>query len=177
VAFLTGRYATAAALVLVAAASPQAHARSELTEAQAKAAFLYNCVLFVQWPPDASGPDLVVAIMGDADVASVAAAIEGRHVNGRVVRVRTVQPHDDLRGVHILFIGAASESAVDQVLMRLRDAPVLTVGDSADFTTKGGVVRLYTDEQRLRFEINMTQVEQKRLKISAKMLGLARIVR
>jgi len=38
-------------------------------------------------------------------------------------------------------------------------------------------VRVYTDQDRRRFEINMTRVELAGLRVSATMLSLARIVR
>jgi len=165
------------ALVLIplttTASLPAADAR--LTEAEAKASFLYNCALFVQWPGNGSHDELVVAIMGADRVAEVADSLQGRQVNGRILRVKVVGPGDDLRHFHIVYVGAGVN--VKAQLMTLRDVPVLTVGESRDFTSTGGVVRLYTDDQRLRFEINMTRVEGAGLQVSAKMLGLATIVR
>ena len=42
---------------------------------------------------------------------------------------------------------------------------------------RGGVIRPYTEQDWLRFEINMTRAEPAGLKVSANMLGLAKIVR
>jgi hypothetical protein len=147
-----------------------------LTEAQAKAGFLYNCALFVQWPVAAAKDEIRVGIIGSERVASVADTMQGRQVNGRTLRIRMVGPGDDLRQFHIVFFGSGIRVSSEQMAI-LRDQPVLTVGESRDFTTTGGVVRLYTDDERLRFEINMTRVEGAGLQVSAKMLGLATIVR
>ena len=153
-------------------------ARPGLTEAQAKAGFLYNCALFVTWPPDASRrEDLVIGVVGDEAVAAVAKEMHGQKVNGRTLHVSPVRARDDLAAYHILFVAGADPEATRAVVERLAGAPVLTVGESADFTTSGGIVRLFTDQGRLRFEINMTRAEQAGLSVSSKMLGLARIVR
>jgi hypothetical protein len=171
------RFAIVVALVLVPlmtwASLPAADAR--LTEAEAKASFLYNCALFVQWPGSGARDDLSLGIMGADRVAEVAESLQGRQVNGHALRVKVVTPTDDLRHYNIVFVGA--DVKVKPQLTALRDVPVLTVGESRDFTATGGVVRLYTDDQRLRFEINMTRVEGAGLQVSAKMLGLATIVR
>jgi hypothetical protein len=170
------RVAVAVALVLMpltTTASLRA-ADARLTEAQATASFLYNCALFVQWPGNGPHDELVVGIMGADRVAEVAESLQGRQVNGRVLRVKVVATGDDLRHYNIVYVGAGVGV---KPLAALRDLPVLTVGESRDFTSNGGVVRLYTDEQRLRFEINMTRVEGAGLQVSAKMLGLATIVR
>jgi hypothetical protein len=164
------------AMVVVSLATMRAGGDSHLTEAQAKAGFLYNCALFVQWPAGAVHDELLLGIMGSDPVAAVADTMQGRQVNGRTLRVKAVEPTDDLRRFQILFVGAGVHVKPAQ-LAALRDQPVLTVGESRDFTSTGGVVRLYTDDQRLRFEINMTRVEGAGLQVSAKMLGLATIVR
>jgi hypothetical protein len=153
-------------------------ARPGLTEAQAKAGFLYNCALFVTWPSDAStSKDLVIGVVGDEAVAAVVKDMQGQKVNGRTLRVSPVRSHDDLTAYHILFVAGGDSTSTKAVLERLAAASVLTVGESADFTTTGGVVRLFTDQGRLRFEINMTRAEHAGLGVSSKMLGLARIVR
>ena len=60
---------------------------------------------------------------------------------------------------------------------KLKDANVMTVGESDDFTsTAGGVARLYTEDSRIRIEINRTAADKAGLHISSKLLKLARIV-
>ncbi len=156
-----------------AAASGQA-----LTEAQAKAGFLYNCAMFVAWPATASGRDeLVIGVVGDDAVSAVVADMQGQKVNGRTLRVTPVRSLDHLEGFHILFVAGDNPKATRDVIAKIGSAPILTVGEHDDFTASGGVVRLYTDQGRLRFEINMTRAEGAGLRVSAKMLGLAKIVR
>lgn len=155
-----------------------AASRPDLTEAQAKAGFLYNCAMFVTWPSDRlTREDLVIGVVGDDAVAAVVKDMQGQKVNGRTLRVSPVRSHDDLAAYHILFVAGGDPKSTKAMLERLAGAPVLTVGESADFTTTGGVIRLFTDQGRLRFEINMTRAEHAGLSVSSKMLGLARIVR
>ena len=166
------------AMALPAAAGLARSADQAVTEAQAKAGFLYNCAMFVSWPPaTVRANELVIGIVGDDAVSSVVEDMQGEKVDGRTLRVAPVRPTDDLGSYHILYIAGEDGGVARAVLAKVGTAPVLTVGESDDFTSDGGVVRLYTDQGRLRFEINMTGVERAGLKVSAKMLGLARIVR
>jgi hypothetical protein len=158
---------------LAAAASGQA-----LTEAQAKAGFLYNCAMFVAWPTTAfKKEELVIGVIGDDAVSGVVKDMQGQKVNGRTLRVSAVRSLDELDDYHILFVAGDDDKTAKSVLAKIGAAPVLTVGEQDDFTADGGVVRLYTDQGRLRFEINMTRAEGAGLRVSAKMLGLAKIVR
>jgi hypothetical protein len=151
--------------------------QSALSEAQAKAGFLYNCVMFVDWPTAPDAAEIVIGIIGADSIASVIDGMQGRKVNGRMLRVKLVRPTDDPKAFHILYLGGDDQRTAVALLGKIGDAPVLTVGERDDFTTRGGVVRLYTDRDRLRFEINMTSAERAGLRVSAKMLGLAKIVR
>jgi preprotein translocase subunit Sec61beta len=52
---------------------------------------------------------------------------------------------------------------------------VLTVGESEAFARQGGMIRFFEEDNRLRFEINPTAAEKVGLRISSKLLKLARI--
>lgn len=166
--------ATLIAIVIPGSTSTAADAR--LTEAQAKALFLYNCAMFVQWPPAAMRNEFLIGIIGADVAAAVADMVQGRRVDGRVLHARVVAPNDDLRQYHIVFVGDRARMTAEQIAA-VRDVPVLTVGEASDFTASGGIVRLYTEQERLRFEINMKHVERAGLQVSAKMLALATVVR
>ena len=52
--------------------------------------------------------------------------------------------------------------------------PVLTVGESAGFLRGGGVVNLVVDSGKVRFDVNLQAAEARRLRISSKLLRVAR---
>lgn len=165
-------------MFLVAPASLQGLARP-LTEPQAKAAFLFNLPLFVEWPPDAL-PERAPLIVGLARATPVAAAlrpVEGQLIRNRVLTVRQLRDGDDPRGVHILFVPQMDERATRLLLSRLEGAPLITVGEDERFIARGGMIRLYIRKAHLRIDVNNTRVEKAGLKISSKMLGLVNLVR
>lgn len=159
-------------------AAGRAQERPRLTDAEAKAGFLYNCALFVEWSRSTLAADvLVIGIFGDEAVSKLAKDMQGQSVNGRTIIVQAVPALDQLPSVHVLFVAGSDPDKARAVLARVRSAPVLTVGEHDSFTSDGGIVRLFTDDGRLRFEIDMTHAENAGLRVSAKMLGLAKIVR
>lgn len=152
--------------------------RPQLTEAQAKAGFLYNCAIFIDWPSTAFARDeLVIGVVGDHTLSTVVKDMQGQQVNGRTLVAVPIRTPDEMQKVHILFVAGDDPAVIRRALQQVGSAPVLTVGEHDTFTADGGVVRLFTDQGRLRFEINMTRAEDAGLRVSAKMLGLARIVR
>jgi hypothetical protein len=55
--------------------------------------------------------------------------------------------------------------------------PIHTVGDVSGFSRNGGMVELFLQDGKVRFEINLAAARQSRLKISSQLLKVARIVR
>ena len=161
---------------LIAAGPATAWGQSPISESDAKAGFLLNCAMFVEWPGTAAAGDLAIGILGDDRLVEVIGSMKGPKVRGRVIRVKAVQPQDDVRAFQILFIGNDRDRDAAAVLARVAEAPVLTVGEAHDFIGRGGIVRLYTEQNRLRFEVKPANAERASLRVSARMLGLARIV-
>jgi uncharacterized protein DUF4154 len=169
------------AIVLLAAVGLDARlpAPPPLKEAEAKAAFLYNLPLFVEWPPEVfaePGP-LVVGFAAPTPVADALRPAEGRTIRNRVLTIRPLAAVDDPRGCHILFVPAMDERASALLLARLKGTPVFTVGEDERFTTQGGILRLFIKDARLRMDVNLSGAEAAGLKLSSKLLGLANVVR
>ena len=54
---------------------------------------------------------------------------------------------------------------------------VLTVGDTAEFATQGGVIGLRLDGERIRLSVNLTAAEKAKVRISSRVLSLATIIK
>ena len=63
------------------------------------------------------------------------------------------------------------------LIHRLGDASVLTVGEIDRFAQQGGILRLQLEENMIRFEVNVDAAERARIKVSSKILKIGRIVR
>ena len=144
-------------------------------EAQVKAAFLYNFAKFVQWPGDAASSPLTIGIIGDDEFANrLEQVVKGKALQGRTLVVQRVAKYEVLRDYDIVFVSGAAERQIGEVLARVGDASVLTVGESRTFLRDGGLIRLYPEGNRLRFEINVAGAERAGLKMSAQLLSLSR---
>ncbi|HYE86596.1 MAG TPA: YfiR family protein [Vicinamibacterales bacterium] len=150
---------------------------SGVPDQQIRAGFLYNFAMFVEWPTTPLGDPLLVGVLGDDVFASALRSIDGRAANGRKIVVRPVDESDDLARTSILYVGHADDRSAAATLARVGKKPVLTVGHSPRFTQVGGIVRLYTDGGKLRFEINTDRSNECALRISSKLLNLAKIVK
>jgi hypothetical protein len=150
-------------------------------EYQVKAAFLYNFAKFVEWPPGTfanSGDPIVICVVGQNPFGSALDdMVQGKKIGDRVFAVRRLPDTQQAGKCQILFIGAGEWKRTHALLDAVKGAPILTVGESDDFTAMGGVVGFKLDGPRVRLQIASDTAERGRLRISSKLLSLAEIVK
>ena len=150
------------------------------TEYQVKAAYLYNFLKFVEWPGDPlanTQGQWIIGIVGDNPYGDqLAQIIAGKTVQGHELQVRRLQPGEDIRGCHILFISASEKKRLPTMLAALTGSSVLTVADMDHFIESGGMIQFVMEEKRVRFVIDVGASGRARLKVSSKLLSLARTV-
>ncbi len=148
-------------------------------EYRVKAAYLYNFLKFVDWPPEkgAEASPYIIGVIGEDPFGKELVSIGEKTVKGRPLKIKYFKGVEDLETCHILFICASEKERIEIILKRLNDMPVLTVGDVADFAQRGGMINLVKSGKTVRFEINRDAAEKTGLKISSKLLKLAVIIK
>lgn len=171
---------------------PLAHASSEVRpEYQVKALYLYNFLLFVDWPEkafDTSGT-FTIGILGKDPFGEAFDPIKGKKIKGRKVMIKQFDRVQDLSFCHLLFISSSERSRMPRIIEKIKGWSVLTVSDMEGFVHLGGMIGfsniLAQDNLRnargpmkkqRRFEINLTAANQTGLKIRSRLLRLADIV-
>jgi uncharacterized protein DUF4154 len=120
---------------------------------------------------------MVIGVVGDDPFGSaLPQVVIGKTVQGRDLVVHLYRAGEDLRGAHILFISASEKKRLPMILSALRGSSVLTVGDTAGFLEAGGMIQFLSENDRVRFAINVDAASRARLKLSSKLLSLAKVV-
>ena len=150
-------------------------------EYEVKAAFIYNFAKFVDWPreafPDPASP-IVVGVLGfDPFGSTLDRALRNKTAQGRSFVVRRFKSIEELEDCHILFISGSENKRLDQILQQLDGSDVLTIGETEGFARVGGIINFIEERNRIRFEINIAAAERGQLRISARLLLLAKIVK
>jgi hypothetical protein len=149
-------------------------------EYQVKAVFLFNFTQFVDWPAEAfARPDspLIIGILGqDPFDTYLDDVVRGEKAGGHPIIVRRFRDIDSVRDCQLLFVGEADSRRPETVLAALRERTILTVGDSGDFSKRGGMIDFITRQGKIRLQINVETVRAARLTVSSKLLRLADIV-
>ena len=153
-------------------------------EYRSKANFLVRFLDFVEWPEatfTSSQAPFVVCVRGDFSFGtSLAEIARGSSPQGRRVEVRWQHDDQKLRSCHLLFVSRSESKRYGKILQGVAGADVLTIGETPDFLNAGGAISFLVQEgkegQALQFEVNLPAAKATHLRISSKLLAVARRV-
>ena len=151
-----------------------------ISEDQVKAAYLYNFAKFVEWPsdtfPDVTAP-IRLCLLSDPTIGSeLSQIVKDKRISGRSIVVVPIQTGEQGRSCQILFINSAQNWQVEHLLKVLQGASVLTVGETTGFVERGGIVNFVLQDDQVHFQVNHKAATQSRLRMSARLLSVAKLV-
>jgi hypothetical protein len=159
---------------------PALSLNGESVEYPVKLAFLYSFTKFVEWPADSysdPGAPLAICVVGhDPFSPDIEAALQTRKAGSHPVRVLSRKPAEALSVCHMVFIPVTEKDQAGKIVRSLNGSSTLTVGETEGFAAMGGVINLTVEKSEIHFEINRLAADRAHLTISAKLLGLAKIV-
>ena len=115
----------------------------EASQVQVKAIWLYRFILGTDWPEEVFPNPAAPYVLGVLGIDPFGPFLEGmtkKVVRNRPIVVKHYARAEEARDCHLLFISASEESNLETIAEYLRDAKILTVGESDRWTKVGGVV-------------------------------------
>ena len=143
------------------------------------AAFLFNFVKFTTWPEEVmrDGNSIVICVAGSDQVADALSHLTGgKAVEGHSLAIRRIALGWPVAECHVVFGASLSRTGAQELIRASAGRPILTVSDYEDFALHGGVANFFIDGGRMRFAVNPDAADRARLRISSKLLALAKVV-
>jgi len=148
----------------------------QVPEYQVKAEFLERFTRFIDWPAEPP-PHFVIGVVGRNPFNGFIERMASEHrIKGRPIEVRYVSDLGQIDGCQVVFITASERDRLRRILARTDAKPILTVSDSDGFAAAGVMINFYNAGDTVRFEINESAAERSGLRVSSKLLKLARLV-
>ena len=149
-------------------------------EYQVKGAFLYHFATFVDWPSssfnDTNGQFLICIMGKDPFGKHLDSTLREKKIHAYPLEIHRNPRKATLRHCHMLYITASQSSKLNIYLQQYGNANVLTVGENDTFLQNGGMIKFYIENQKVRFAINPKAISTTNLKVSSKLLRLAKII-
>jgi len=167
-------------LSVILSIASNAQPAADALEYRIKAAFVCKFAGYVEWPPQAFADrdsPIVIGILGsDAIVDEIARTAAGLAVDGRGLSVRRFLRGEPLGGAHLVYIMGSDDGRVSEAVAALKGLPVLIVTESIRGLASGSMINFVVVDDKVRFDIAPQAAEASHLKISARLLGVARLL-
>ncbi len=153
-----------------------------VSEYQVKAVFLFNFTHFVEWPAEAgaaSDQPFVIGIAGEDPFGTVLDdTVRNELAQGRrPIVIQRFRGDETFPKCDILFIAQSQKDRLKELLGQARSRAILTVADTAGAAEQGVMINLVLVQGSVKMEINQDALTAAGLKVSAKLLSLAKIVK
>lgn len=149
-------------------------------EYNVKAAYLFNFAKFIDWPtnafPTPDSPFVIGVLENGEAMGELSAVLTGKQINGRPVKLIPIPPEKIPKDLQILFVTRAAEKSPDELQKAMRGTSTLLVGETDQFSEKGGMVGFVREKDAVRFTLNLERTVQAGLKVSARLSSVAKVV-
>ncbi len=155
-----------------------AQADANPAEYQIKAAYVFKFLNYVDWPEQgAADAPLHIGVIGARAMADALTDIVAkRTVNGRPVTVRRLRPGDATAQLNLLFVAASEKARLADIVAATKDQSTLVVTESAEAPALGSAINFVVEDDKVRFDVAPRAFERANLKVSARLLTVARRV-
>ncbi len=142
-----------------------------------KAAYLLNFGRFLRLDGDPSSPRRAtfdICVLGHDYMGHLLDDIAANQmIDNRAVRVLRVGDAYAARDCNIVFISPDEGDGIPLDLDAIGKADVLTASDAPDFLKYGGMIQFVTEDNRVRFAVNLDAVNRTHIVLSSELLRVA----
>ena len=144
------------------------------SEYDVKAAFLVNFMKYIEWQPVAARTAGTICILGK-DPFGQALDDMARSPEGNL-KIRRLDSAAAAADCRLLYLAPQAGDLPGGFDLMTAPSGVVTVSDTENFIDHGGTIGFLLEGKQVRFEISLTSAGRAGVKISSRLLGLARRV-
>lgn len=148
------------------------------TEYQVKAALIYNFLRFVELDKDSyKGNTIVICSFKGNILNEEVKKLNGANVSQFVINFREIQDENNLDECSVLILNKRDDESLKKLLEETYLKKIFTISDIDGYGEKGVVINMFIADERVRFEINIEAATKSGVKISSRLLSLAKIIK
>lgn len=141
-----------------------------------QAIYLMQFAKNIGWPPEDDGKDLIVTVIGDADLAEALKPVSGKRIGNRKIVVNKSQSTSLSSHSDIIYLGQSKSSSLSTLATSQSGQKSLIVSSGSGNCARGACITLVQVGNKLSFEISESNIKKRGLGVSPKLLGLGKSV-
>ena len=144
------------------------------TNAKIKAVFIYNFTKYIEWPQAYKEGEFTIGIIGETPLYSeLIKMTETKKVANQTLEVKKFTSPNDVTKCHILYVSRDKSQSLNDVIKKVKNNSTLLVTEENGLVDKGSGINFIIKDNRQKFELNKSNVEKYKLKVSSNLEALA----
>ena len=144
------------------------------TNSRIKAVFILNFTKLIEWPQSYRVGEFVVGVVGETPLyPELTKMAKVKKVANQTLTIKQFKTIDDIEKCHILYVTQTKSNEISNVLKKIKSNSTLIVTEQQGLTQKGAGINFIVQDNRQKFELNKTNVEKYKLKVSSNLEALA----
>ena len=150
----------------------------QITDFELKSSFLFNFKKFVDWPQDVKTLPFTIVIYDNPAFADVIERLaKGMNSKENKWIIKHASNIDEISDCNLVYITNKKNSEIVELLQYLQGKSILTVSDNLEsFCDLGGMINFNPKTNQHRLDMNIRAARESKIKISANLIELARVV-
>lgn len=147
------------------------------TEYQVKSALIFNFIRFVEFREGKiSNSEILLCSYKTNPINAALRLLDGRMAGENKIVYREIGKKDSFDSCSVLVIDEQEGDLLEKILKRTEKEGILTIGDRDGYGKRGVVINMFIEDEKVKFEINIDAAKVSELKISSRLLSIAKIV-
>lgn len=144
------------------------------TNAKIKAVFIYNFTKYIEWPQAYKEGEFTIGIVGETPLYSeLIKMTETKKVANQTLEVKKFSSSNDVTKCHILYVSKDKSQSLTDIIKKVKNNSTLLVTEESGLADKGSGINFIIKDNRQKFELNKSNVEKYKLKVSSNLEALA----
>ncbi len=138
-------------------------------------AYIYNFAKFIEWPERQSAR-LRVCVLGEGNLGQKLAALNRKSLKKKRIEVSKIEDIVQAGTCDMLVLPDLSPLELKKINALARKHHIVTVSNRDAYARKGVMINFFIEKKRVRFAINHRSVKEAGIRVSSKLLRVAKVV-
>lgn len=147
------------------------------TNAKIKSIYIYNFTKYIEWPESYKSGDFVIGILGDSNLQQgLMTMAASKKVANQPFVIRHFEDPSEIEQCHMLVIPRKNGEYLEEAMDQVSDFATLIITEDDGLALQGSGINFVVQENKQKFELNKSNIENHDLQISSSLLSLALVV-
>ncbi len=147
-------------------------AKAQTTNYKSYAVFVHSIAKYSRWPDVKD--EFKIVVLGNSKVYDeLRSSITGKTISSAMIKVERADILSDINGAHLIYISNSKSNELDDLSTITNGKPIMIIAEREGLHKKGASVSFVIIDNKLRFDINQTELLKRNVKISSQVTALA----